>query len=177
MKTKAFKSILFVLAALLLASGCNDSILSEEVPGQPLFQINADLIDFGRVELNEPYTQQVWVRNLGPQDSKMYVYYYVEGNAAFEVDSPEKEVVLAGSRSSHPIQICYHPQRTGEVQGTLVIYHANRTLTDDINVQTHRVHLIGNAGFKCITPEPSFTQPATKQLTADKNKAIGKGED
>lgn len=165
MKNTAFPSILFVLAALLFTSGCNSNIFSEEVPGQPLFQLSADLLDYGRVEMNQPHFQQVTIRNLGPQDSKMYVYYYVEGNPAFRVDSPEKEVVLTGTKASHPIQVCYHPERSGEVQGTLVIYHADRTLEDDINVKTHRVQLIGNASFKCIMPEPVFAQPETKRLT------------
>lgn len=144
---------LLLAAALLALTACNTDIFSEEIPGFPQFKASTDIVDFSRVELQMQAQQSVTIRNLGARDSKLYLYYYLEGDQAFQLLTPEQEVMLRGNGSAYVIDIRFEPYRGGGCFGNLVLFSSDRPLKDDINVTTHRIRLQGWGGTSCNFPD------------------------
>lgn len=153
MKIAAY-SFIIVLLAVMLTAGCNDSIFTKEVPGQPLFHATPEYIDFGRIAVNANEMSSVEIANLGPRNSKLYLYYYLEGDPAFKFYRPNAEVELQGGDDPYVIGIEFRPERNGEVEGYLVLYSSEYPLSTDLNVKTHKIHLTGGAGVSCTMNDP-----------------------
>jgi hypothetical protein len=149
-----------VVTAGLVLSACNTGIFSEEVPGYPTFGLDVEQVDFGRVIMHEESRQPVTVRNVGALDSKLYLYYYLEGSSSYKLTSPEQEVTLTPHDGAYPIEVAFVPERNGELTANLVIYHSFRPLAEDTDVTTRRVALSGEGVFMCVFP--GMTDPAPK---------------
>ena len=151
MRKQAIK-ILLVVAATLWWSGCNDDILSDPVPGFPLFTVDVEALDFGRVAVGDVVQKTVTLRNVGARDSKLHLYYYVEGSDAYTLQGKD-EVMLKPASSDYIVRIDFQPVGPGEAEANLVIYHSNVPLKEDVNVSTHRVALSGVGTGACHYPK------------------------
>lgn len=151
MRTQAIK-ILLVFAVSLLWNGCKDNILSDPVPGFPLLTVDVEALDFGRVAVGDVVQKSITLRNVGARDSKLHLYYYVEGSDAYTLQGKD-EVMLKPASSDFIVRIDFHPVGPGEAEANLVIYHSNVPLKEDVNVSTRRVALSGVGTGTCHFPK------------------------
>lgn len=149
-----------LIAAGLVLSDCNTGVFSEDVPGYPTFGLDVEQVDFGRVIMHEEGRQTVTVRNVGALDSKLYLYFYLEGSDSYRMLNEKDEVTLTPHDGGYPINLAFVPNRNGELAANLVIYHSFRPLSDDLDVTTRRVTLSGEGVFKCVFP--GWEKPAPK---------------
>ena len=151
---KALTLRLLVVAALgCLLSGCHGDLVTKDVPGYPVFKASEEAIDFGRVALQDVAEATVTLRNIGSNDSELYLYYYLEGDGAFRFVFPNHEFKLRPADDPKFIDIRFIPERPGEAQANLVVYYSTVPLSEDINVSTYKIPLSGCGTGTCDYPQ------------------------
>ena len=145
-------NFLLVVAVAMGWSGCNDDLIHDPVPGFPLFGIDVEAVDFGRVAVGDVVEQTFTVRNNGARGSELHLYYYVEGSEVYTVVGAD-EATLTPYDEPQVVRIAFQPVGPGEAEANLVIYHSNVPLKEDVNVSTYRVALSGAGTGTCHYPK------------------------
>lgn len=151
MRASILKSILLVAMAILLGN-CQGNLFSEKVEGYPFFNISAEEVDFGLVDVNTEPFRDVYVRNLGSSDSELRVFFALLGDPAFRLLTADEEYRV-GSGESLLIRVAFAPQHTTIQTARLVVYYSDRPLREELNVGTFTVQLSGIGRQGCEFPD------------------------